>query len=243
MMATNGYIPVGQLVYVGIAADGQPAYLHAGAAADWLAMKAACHAETGVTLLISGDGGGYRSFALQEYYYDQYINHDGANAAYPGTSNHGWGKAVDIWNWARVYSWLLANGHRWGFENNYAPEGWHYQHLSDTAINPIPPAPEPEKEEDDMKPTFAHRKEGADEWMIVHPQLVSDTDPRQVGYLVTTDEAEAKVWARLYANGWSGLITERYPQDLSRADYVKMQDAARRVARAFRTLPWADSPA
>lgn len=153
-MAVNGRIPTSELVFVGNDVDGQPAYLHKGAAADWFAMKAACLKETGVTLTISGGGGAYRTYALQEYYYDQYRNHGGANAADPGTSNHGWGKAVDIYNWSRAYSWLLANCHRWGFENNYAPEGWHYQHLSDTAIAGLEETPldnEQEEEVADMR--------------------------------------------------------------------------------------------
>ena len=42
-----------------------------------------------------------------------------------------------IYNWSRAYGWLLANCGRWGFENNYSPEGWHYQHLSDTSVAPL----------------------------------------------------------------------------------------------------------
>lgn len=137
-MAQNGYVPTSELTSVGNDIDGVPAFLANGAAHDWFAMRAACILETGVSLSISEGGGAYRSYAQQEYYYDQYINHGGANAAYPGTSNHGWGKAVDIWNWRKAYGWLLENCHRWGFENNYAPEGWHYQHLSDASIAGLP---------------------------------------------------------------------------------------------------------
>lgn len=169
-MAVNGRIPTSELVFVGNDVDGQPAYLHKGAAADWFAMKAACLKEAGVPLTISGGGGAYRTFALQEYYYDQYRNHGGANAADPGTSNHGWGKAVDIYNWSRAYGWLLANCGRWGFQNNYAPEGWHYQHLSDTAVAPLPDIEFP-KENPMSKPTIVFHKSGANMAYIVQRQF------------------------------------------------------------------------
>ena len=61
-----------------------------------------------------------------------------ANAATPGTSNHGWGTAMD-WS-ARgfhtdAYKWQLENGHKynwinpsWAQEDGSRPEAWHIEH-------------------------------------------------------------------------------------------------------------------
>jgi zinc D-Ala-D-Ala carboxypeptidase len=60
-------------------------------------------------------------------------------AAAPGTSNHGWGTALDLCGGAEVFgsevqSWLLANASRWGWRNpewaqqgGSKPEPWHWE--------------------------------------------------------------------------------------------------------------------
>ena len=63
-------------------------------------------------------------------------------AAVPGTSVHGWGRAVDLQDSngkltfdSPAYQWLQANAWRWGFVHpawaepgGSSPEPWHWEH-------------------------------------------------------------------------------------------------------------------
>jgi LAS superfamily LD-carboxypeptidase LdcB len=53
-----------------------------------------------------------------------------APVAAPGTSNHGWGLAVDIWNVSQNgrLDWLLANQKRFGFSHELQSEPWHIRY-------------------------------------------------------------------------------------------------------------------
>lgn len=61
------------------------------------------------------------------------------NAAVPGTSNHGWGKAVDLrdqngsLNWNSVgYKWLVAHAGEWGWNHpGGVNEAWHWEWVGD----------------------------------------------------------------------------------------------------------------
>lgn len=87
--------------------------------------------------------GGYRSYA------DQQKAHGKGNHQYlPGTSVHGYGTCVDIWNWARIEN-LDNLAAQYGFRRTIDHEPWHYQHDGETTA---PPVPEPE--EDDLMPYF-----------------------------------------------------------------------------------------
>ena len=52
-------------------------------------------------------------------------------AACPGTSNHGWGLAVDIWNVGKNgrLEWLLENALRFGFSWELQSEPWHLRYV------------------------------------------------------------------------------------------------------------------
>jgi LAS superfamily LD-carboxypeptidase LdcB len=78
----------------------------------------------------------YRSYAAQV---DVYHRKPGL-AAVPGTSNHGWGLAVDLCGGAQTYgtaafNWMKAYGPRFGFHhpawaepNGSKPEAWHWEY-------------------------------------------------------------------------------------------------------------------
>lgn len=78
----------------------------------------------------------YRSLAMQR---DLYFRKPGL-AAVPGTSNHGWGLAVDLCGGAEyfgteVYRWLDENGDEFGWDNpswaqpgGSKPEPWHWEY-------------------------------------------------------------------------------------------------------------------
>jgi hypothetical protein len=88
-MAENGKLPASDLSPI---ARGE---LRHDAAAAWNAMNA--HARRlGVELHPTGSMSSYRTYAQQVYLYGEYQAGRGSLAATPGTSNHGWGLAVDV---------------------------------------------------------------------------------------------------------------------------------------------------
>lgn len=80
----------------------------------------------------------YRSVTEQQYWYNKFGS---PRAAYPGTSNHGYGLAVDFretdqpgeeFGWGGAgQKWLSANAGRWGFVNPFPygtdGESYHFQ--------------------------------------------------------------------------------------------------------------------
>jgi LAS superfamily LD-carboxypeptidase LdcB len=128
MAVQNGKIPSSQLKRVqGIITR---IYLLIPSANAWLAMKAACKKATGVTLTITSPYGGYRSLAAQFKMWADRYNRDKypAGVAYPGVSVHGWGRAVDIYNWGAAAVWLRDNAGRFGFHRTLSNEAWHFEH-------------------------------------------------------------------------------------------------------------------
>lgn len=129
MVFANGRIPVADLVQAANGAPGQE--LEPQTAAQWAAMVAAA-ARDGVTLQPQSDSGipsCYRSYDAQVYARDLYERGLGNVAAIPGTSNHGFGTAVDILIVGPVWDWLTAHAVEYGFDNNQGRadgEDWHW---------------------------------------------------------------------------------------------------------------------
>ena len=114
----NGRIPLSAMVRVGKELNGSVAWLRPDAAAAWRAAVAAA-AKDGVTLTITDS---YRTYAQQV----ATSLDGGAPSADPGTSNHGWGIALDIGEGAQR-EWMAKNGSRFGFEVLTDPnEPWHF---------------------------------------------------------------------------------------------------------------------
>ncbi|MFF5227350.1 D-alanyl-D-alanine carboxypeptidase family protein [Dactylosporangium sp. NPDC000521] len=116
----NGRIPVTALAEVG--STGHRLAAPAAAALESL-MRAA--QRDGVKIGITDS---YRSYdeqvdlARRKGLYSQ-----GGLAAKPGTSDHGWGLAVDLDLDARAQAWMRANGGRFGFTENTPREPWHWK--------------------------------------------------------------------------------------------------------------------
>jgi hypothetical protein len=87
----------------------------------------------------------YRPYDIQDKIFDwDYFNKTGKKrkkgtsgtpVAYPGTSNHGWGSAVDLGvkYGDKAHTWLVDNASEFGFSNpfnNPRTEPWHWEHLS-----------------------------------------------------------------------------------------------------------------
>lgn len=105
--------------------DGQPAVMRKGMrigaslAAQFDAMDAAAKA-AGIDLQITS---GYRTHAEQQAEWD--ANPTPGEVAYPGTSNHETGNAIDFADTPGAWDWLAQHASEYGL-HNYAPEAWHY---------------------------------------------------------------------------------------------------------------------
>lgn len=136
--------------------------MHHLAARAWEAMRAQAWRE-GVLLSVSGnpyrDLAGQRALFMRRYQSTsptrldsrgrvwngvRYYRTSGAPAAVPGTSNHGWGLAVDValdadgdesFEWPpksldrRALTWMLNNAHRYGFSWELQSEPWHLRYV------------------------------------------------------------------------------------------------------------------
>lgn len=125
----NGLIPPSAMCPLGVAGHS----LRCDAAAAYRAMSAAFETSFGTPICITDS---YRTYASQVRLYGQKPN----LAAVPGTSNHGWGLAVDlcggIQNFGTApYTWMKANAGRFGFlhpdwaePGNGREEPWHWEY-------------------------------------------------------------------------------------------------------------------
>ncbi|WP_084468943.1 M15 family metallopeptidase [Nocardiopsis trehalosi] len=108
-------------------------FLRADAAVDFLAMNQAFTEHFGKPMCVTSS---YRDLANQQRVY---VEQPPGNAAVPGTSNHGWGLAVDLCGGVQTegtpeFSWLEANSREWGwfhpqwaYSSPYEPWHWEYE--------------------------------------------------------------------------------------------------------------------
>jgi D-alanyl-D-alanine dipeptidase len=129
-MASNGFIPRSQLEPITRAANGEQAYLRADAARAFKAMNAESERRFGVTLRVASARTAYRPYRDQLYFWNLYVSGRGNLAARPGTSNHGWGIAVDI-STGRMRQIIDQIGAKYGWAKRWsdAPsEWWHIRY-------------------------------------------------------------------------------------------------------------------
>lgn len=146
----NGRIPTSELEYVGIGVrSGQPQYLHPAVAAAWRALQADFKRHK-VNLLITE---GYRTIELQQAYWDRY-QAGGTPAARPGTSNHGWGTAVDMANYFALAPSVrrpLIEARGFSLETgDRVREPWHIEYVGSLNWAGTPGTPINPGTEDDM---------------------------------------------------------------------------------------------
>ena len=125
----NGLIPPSALCPIGVGSHS----LRCDAAAAYKAMSTAFASAFGTPVCITDS---YRTYGSQVRLYGQ----KPALAAVPGTSNHGWGLAVDLCGGIErfgtpEYQWLKANAGRFGFlhpdwaePGNGREEPWHWEY-------------------------------------------------------------------------------------------------------------------
>jgi lysozyme len=119
-MADNGRFPESELTPI------PGGRLCREAAANWLALRAKGGRELGIWISPLGDRSSYRTFGEQEYFWQLYQSGRGNLAARPGTSNHGWGNAVDLAQPATMRRVVDGFGAPYGWRWGEAPsESWH----------------------------------------------------------------------------------------------------------------------
>lgn len=149
---TNGAIDTSLLVDV----TGRGDYMEPTAAADWVALSTACLRATGVLLTAAPGSSANRPLGIQNEFYAAYRRYLAGGpyapvAAVPGTSNHGWARAIDItgyegnslWISPRtgnryyvnlpVWNWLQAHAAEYGYDwatGDSSGEAWHWESLT-----------------------------------------------------------------------------------------------------------------
>ena len=115
----NGKVPQSALKQVGTTGH----RLWAPAAASLEQLIAAARRD-GVQIGISDS---YRSYPEQvDIARRKGLYKNGGLAAVPGTSDHGWGLAVDLDLGDRAQSWMAAHASRYGFRADTPREPWHW---------------------------------------------------------------------------------------------------------------------
>ena len=118
-MASNGQLPSSDLAPI---PGGE---LRKDAAAAWNAP----HGPADNGLRPGGSMSSYRTLGEQEYLYHLFVTGQGNLAAFPGTSNHGLGIAIDCPN-AWEQEWLREHGHEFGWAKTEAfSEPWHWNYI------------------------------------------------------------------------------------------------------------------
>lgn len=119
-MSTNGQLPQSDLAPI---AEG---WLRKDAAAAWNAMNIQAR-QQGLELYPTGSKSSYRTLAQQKDLYALYLTGRGNLAAKPGTSNHGWGLAVDLATPAmRATVDRIGRAYGWAKEwSDAQSEWWH----------------------------------------------------------------------------------------------------------------------
>lgn len=122
-MAENGKLPAAALAPI---AGGQ---LERTAAAAFNAMNVEAR-RLGLELRPTGSRSSYRPYEDQVYFWNLYQSGKGNLAARPGTSNHGWGLAVDLaTTQMRAMVDRIGRKYGWAKEWSDAPsEWWHLKY-------------------------------------------------------------------------------------------------------------------
>lgn len=102
-------------------------------------------------MVITSPDGGYRDLVQQQYRYDH--PEGPVSIAPPGSSTHGFGTAVDIWN--RQYTWLVAHADEYDFKQTFSSEPWHWQYTGSTSTIG------PETEDDEMQMIVVYQDAGS----------------------------------------------------------------------------------
>ena len=117
----NGKVPSAELSTI----SGTNAQLWPNAARSFEAMRSAAAAE-GVTIGVTDS---YRSYEAQvDVAARKGLYNQGGLAAVPGTSDHGWGMALDLKLDSSAQAWMQENAARYGYVDDTPRESWHWHY-------------------------------------------------------------------------------------------------------------------
>jgi hypothetical protein len=159
------------------------------AACAWNDMRAAA-IEDGMApnaFVPAGPVSSARPISAQRWFW----THRPPAAAVPGTSNHGWGLAVDVATRAAAV-WILKHGHRFGWswdEGRRVGEWWHFRYVG--GYRPRPPR-------------LAHLRPDERRWANEYDRLRGerrDRDRRRVLRRAMRERRKA-IWAAAHESGW-----------------------------------------
>lgn len=207
------------------------------AAANWLALRVKGGREMGIWISPLGPQSSYRTFAQQQGFWDLYRSGRGNLAARPGTSNHGWGNAVDLAHPPTMRKVIdrfgAPYGWRWG---EVTSESWHVTYRGGGKADPS-------KLQVDDHPTLKRGDKGdavrrLQKWLASHgeKQVKPDGDFGPI-----TEKAVKRLYrawghaghGKLGDVGWS-IIEGKHPWRILREDEreaLAALFAARRAAK------------
>jgi D-alanyl-D-alanine carboxypeptidase-like protein len=174
------------------------------AAHAWNDMRAAA-IEDGMdpaAFVPNGPASSARSVEAQRWFW----NHRPPAAAPPGTSNHGWGLAVDVATRIAA-AWILKHGQRFGWswdEGRRVGEWWHFRYVG--GYRP-------------RRAALAHLTQDERRWVTEYDRLRAagkDPDRRRVLRRVMRERRKA-IWSTARESGWdSNSRLRRYRSLLAR---------------------------
>jgi hypothetical protein len=159
------------------------------AALAWNDMRAAA-IEDGIApaaFVPAGPVSSARSLSSQQWFWA----HQPPAAARPGTSNHGWGLAVDV-KTRGAAAWILKHGHRYGWswdEGRRVGEWWHFRYVGTYRRRP---------------PRLPHLRPDERRWVTEYDRLRRegrDRDRRSVLRRVMVERRKA-IWTEAQRSGW-----------------------------------------
>lgn len=129
--ASNGQLDKSELTPVTGAGSSKKGHmLNDVAAKDYAEMVAAAEAD-GISWEITDS---YRDYETQvDVAARKGLYSQGGLAAVPGTSNHGWGSALDLKLDDAALAWMRANAEQYGF-TNIPREPWHWEHKASVSF-------------------------------------------------------------------------------------------------------------
>lgn len=199
--SSNGRLPASEL------SDIPGGKLEHNAARAWNDMYQYIGKMHGVWIRPTGPNSSYRTYAAQQYYWSLYQSGRGNVAAYPGTSNHGWGKAVDVATTTMAY-YINKYGARFGWshaEGARVGEWWHFTFVGGYTppknVNPLDVLYKDEREKCMALLRLRKRNDGKKEWSkseTARAQKIKKWITNRRARIVKSADSETNGWHKAH---------------------------------------------
>lgn len=171
------------------------------AALTWNAMRAAFIADGGDPAHFMPCGGRSSSRTIEAQ--QQFYAHQPPPAARPGTSNHGWGLAVDVAG-PSAMAWLLRHGPKYGWSHDEGArvrEPWHFRYVgASTALL--------RKLDDPLKGYSAAERRWIREYDTLARKRLDPARQRVLRHVMA--EQRKRIWIAAKQQGWTRQRRRRY---------------------------------